>query len=92
MTIFRLNLDPVSPWKLALDSGKYTVKQGDTFSILSKHLYGEHQFWPILWAYNKRMNPHSLVIGEVLNIPNVFKYPGVPQEVIFLAERMWNRF
>ncbi len=92
MTIFRLNLDPVSPWKVALDTGKYTVKQGDSFSTLSKNLYGEQQYWPVLWAYNKRTSPHLLTVGEVLNIPNMFKHPGVPPELMFLAERVWNKF
>lgn len=48
----------------------YTVKPGDTLSIIAKREYGSRADWPSLWWDNKRRvrNPNMIVPGEKLTL------------------------
>ncbi len=48
----------------------YTVKAGDTLSIIAKHEYGSAAAWPALWWVNRHKvsNPESIMVGQRLNL------------------------
>lgn len=50
----------------------YTVRPGDTLSIVSKRVYGDANTWPALWWINKHSlsNPNNLKVGQRLKLSN----------------------
>ncbi len=50
----------------------YTVKAGDTLSIIAQHEYGRAADWPALWWANRHKvpNPSMIVAGERLQVPS----------------------
>lgn len=69
-TFKKYNAEPTdeSGWqKVVLGAGAraYTVQPGDTLWSISGTLFGDSNFWPKLWAENRRgiENPHFLIPG-----------------------------
>ena len=50
--------------------GHYTVKPGDTLSMIAKHAYGSRADWPALWWTNRHKvgNPDAIVVGQRLRL------------------------
>ena len=50
----------------------YTVRSGDTLSLISRHFYGTTSKWNWIYQANrsKISNPDSIFVGEKLTIPN----------------------
>jgi LysM repeat protein len=50
----------------------YTVRSGDTLSLISRHFYGTTSKWKWIYEANrsKISNPDSIFVGEKLTIPN----------------------
>ncbi|MGD0244170.1 MAG: LysM peptidoglycan-binding domain-containing protein [Streptosporangiaceae bacterium] len=50
----------------------YTVRSGDTLSLISQHFYGTTSKWNWIYEANraKISNPDSIFVGERLTIPN----------------------
>ena len=50
----------------------YTVRSGDTLSVISRHFYGTASKWHWIYQANrsKISNPDSIYVGEKLTIPN----------------------
>lgn len=55
----------------------YTVRAGDTLSVIAKREYGKAADWPTLWWDNKRRvgNPNMIVPGERLTLGS-WHHPG----------------
>jgi LysM repeat protein len=49
----------------------YTVRSGDTLSLIASHVYGKAADWPTIYRANKSKisNPNSIYVGEELTIP-----------------------
>jgi LysM repeat protein len=49
----------------------YTVRPGDTLSLIAARFYGNPADWPWLYHVNesKISNPNEIYVGEVLNVP-----------------------
>jgi LysM repeat protein len=49
----------------------YTVKQGDTLSVIAAHAYGNAADWPAVWWPNRRQmpNPNVITAGQRLRLP-----------------------
>jgi LysM repeat protein len=50
--------------------GHYTVKPGDTLSIIARQVYGSRSDWPALWWTNRHKvaNPDAIVAGQRLRL------------------------
>src|SRR6516225_267137 len=50
--------------------GHYTVKPGDTLSVIAKQAYGSRADWPALWWTNRHKvtNPDAIVVGQRLRL------------------------
>jgi LysM repeat protein len=50
----------------------YTVRSGDTLSLISQHFYGTTSKWNWIYQANRSRisNPDSIFVGEKLTIPN----------------------
>lgn len=66
----KLNIEPTSPrlWSQATSRQKmnvYDVQKNDTLFTISKILFGDSQFWPKIWSFNKTsiLNPHYIYPG-----------------------------
>ncbi len=74
-TIQTKQLEPVLPEepraKLAGSGKSYTVKKGDTLSIISRKFYGDSGQWKKIYDANKSRikNPNILIPGTELTIP-----------------------
>jgi LysM repeat protein len=53
-------------------TSRYTVRQGDTLSSISRRFYGNAADWPRIWDANKSVvpNPNVIRTGMVLTIPS----------------------
>ena len=49
----------------------YTVKAGDTLSVIAAHTYKDSGDWPAIWYANRRTvaNPNVISVGEKLQLP-----------------------
>ncbi len=49
----------------------YTVKQGDTLSVIAAHAYGNAADWPAVWWPNRHQlaNPNMIAAGQRLRLP-----------------------
>ncbi len=56
---------PAGEWRA------YTVQPGDTLSGISRQMYGEAKFWPVIFEANRELlvDPSRLKPGQVLQIP-----------------------
>ena len=63
------------------DPGSYTVRPGDTLSIIAARAYANAADWPAVWWANRRQVPDPAMItaGERLQLP------GSPQVPPWLA-------
>ncbi|HEY9812903.1 MAG TPA: LysM peptidoglycan-binding domain-containing protein [Candidatus Sericytochromatia bacterium] len=54
---------------------QYTVRPGDTKSLLAKRFYGDKDLWPLIIKANPSFQEHVdlIEIGDVLFIPNIEK-------------------
>jgi hypothetical protein len=54
---------------------QYTVRPGDTKSLLAKRFYGDKDLWPLIIKANPSFQDHVdlIEIGDVLFIPNIEK-------------------
>jgi LysM repeat protein len=50
---------------------RYTVKSGETLSVIAGHLYGNADYWPVLYSANQGQIRYANVIqaGQVLAVP-----------------------
>ncbi|MGK7874385.1 MAG: peptidoglycan-binding protein [Xenococcaceae cyanobacterium] len=55
-----------------IDGFRYTVRRGDSLSVIAWHLYGDRNLWPIIVKANPSLEGREnfLRIGEVLVVPN----------------------
>ena len=55
----------------------YTVRSGDTLSLISRHFYGTTSKWTWIYHANRSKihNPDSIFVGEKLTIPNHVPVP-----------------
>jgi hypothetical protein len=65
----QLWLDHLGDWGLGYDI--YTVKAGDTLSVLAGRFYGEQSRWYAIKAYNDLSQDGSIWIGQTLLIPQL---------------------
>ncbi len=51
---------------------EYTVKKGDSLSLIAKHHYGDAKLWKKIYEANKDVvsNPDLIQIGWKLKLPN----------------------
>ena len=58
--------------KQAAASRMYTVRSGDTLSVIAKRFYGNPARWTWIYAANRSKihNPNSIYVGEKLTIPS----------------------
>ena len=62
-------LETVPPAPAKGSPNTYTVKQGDTLSILARRFTGDPMGWPKLWALNPNIpNPHWIRPGMVIRV------------------------
>jgi LysM repeat protein len=56
----------------------YTVRSGDTLSLISRHFYGTTSKWTWIYQANRSKihNPDSIFVGEKLTIPNHAPVPA----------------
>ena len=62
---YNVNPTPDDVWAVATEKQTarlYQVQKGDTLWSISKILFGDPNFWPKLWSYNKQgiLNPHFI--------------------------------
>lgn len=60
---------------------KYTVKSGDTLSVIAEHFYQNPGFWPVLyWANHGQIQyANEIQAGQVLTVPvRPARIPGAP--------------
>jgi len=65
----------------AVTPAKYTVKAGDTLSIVAKRVYHDPRYWPVLyWANHKHLRyANEITEGQVLSVPaKPAKIPHAP--------------
>jgi len=65
----------------AVTPAKYTVKAGDTLSIIAKRVYQDPRYWPVLyWANHKHLRyANEITEGQVLSVPaKPAKIPHTP--------------
>jgi LysM repeat protein len=62
-----ISLHPAAPQAQT----SYTVKQGDTLSVIAAHAYGNAADWPAVWWPNRRQmpNPNVITAGQRLRLP-----------------------
>jgi LysM repeat protein len=56
----------------------YTVKQGDTLSVIAAHAYGNAADWPAVWWPNRHQmpNPNVVTAGQRLRLPASGQVPA----------------
>ncbi len=59
------------------DPGSYTVRPGDTLSVIAARAYGNGADWPAVWWANRRQVPDPAMItaGERLQLPGSHQIP-----------------
>jgi LysM repeat protein len=60
---------------------KYTIKSGDTLSVIAEHFYQNPDFWPVLyWANHGQIQyANEIQAGPVLTVPvKPARIPGAP--------------
>jgi LysM repeat protein len=68
----------------AVTPAKYTVKAGDTLSIIAKRVYHDPRYWPVLyWANHKHLRyANEITEGQVLSVPaKPAKVPHAPSSL-----------
>jgi LysM repeat protein len=57
----------------------YTVKQGDTLSVIAAHAYGNAADWPAVWWANRHQmpNPNVISAGQRLQLPASGNVPAL---------------
>jgi len=57
--------------------GSYTIRPGDTLSLVAARAYGRAADWPALWWANRRQvpNPDLITTGQRLALPNSHQVP-----------------
>lgn len=74
--MFAALLSPIIAGIVAVSGGHspehYTVRPGDTLSVIAQHELGNASSWPKLWWVNRRQvhNPNAISVGEHLVIPS----------------------
>jgi len=57
-----------SPPIIAYD--KYTVKAGDSLSLIAQRLFGDPMRWKEIWNINPQIvDPNVISVGQVINVP-----------------------
>lgn len=49
--------------------GTYTVKAGDTLSLIAQAIYGELDYWNEICAFNNLANCNSIEVGQEIRLP-----------------------
>jgi len=59
------------------DPGSYTVRPGDTLSVIAARAYGNAADWPAVWWANRRQvpDPGMITAGERLQLPGSHQVP-----------------
>jgi hypothetical protein len=63
---------------------KYTVKSGDTLSVIAKRVYHDDRFWTaIYWANHRHLRyANQITVGQVLTVPaKPAKAPAAPKDL-----------
>ena len=53
-----------------VDYTEYVVQNGDTLGGIAERLFGNAGYWEQIAEYNKYDDPNTLVVGQVVKIPN----------------------
>lgn len=70
-------------YKIAQSSSQYTVKEGDTLSIIAKNLLGDEKLWTEIHKINPQIkDPAKIIAGSLINIPIITKKEEHPKYTI----------
>lgn len=66
------------------------VRPGDSLSLIAKRVYGNMDYWPVIWKANHSKIPdfNSLLIGERLSIPS--KPAKIPRQPHIISQKPVN--
>jgi nucleoid-associated protein YgaU len=70
----------------------YSVKQGDSLSLIAGRQWGDVLFWPLLYNANKDLvgpNPNYLRIGLRLTIPDISRFSQAELDQARTRGRHW---
>lgn len=76
----------------------YTVKAGDSLSMIAEHVLGHTSLWPALALENSIKKPYEIFPGQVLQLPSantlsvVGANPPAPSSAMTLPAAKVNRF
>ena len=55
-------------WKIGAEGMSYTVKAGDTLSLIAQSIYGYTAKWKLIQEENRILDPNKILVGERLRI------------------------